>query len=358
MATLQRPSSCTKCLSLKMHHEKGPERWVCNDCDFIIVTRKPKVVSGICRDCGAKKGDAGVVFSSHANICQKCRKKYNEQYREANRDRLNEYHRKTYQRDIVKRKAAVKGSNSRSPEAWIMNLRRMLGRGSQKFKVGNGHSAAILDVQVDFDYLWQVFEDQGKLCAITRLEMVHKPGSLRSMSIDRKDSTLGYIPGNVQIICQGVNLLKNKRSQDETLEFFDECYKQRRWDKLVREREWHPNPDAPNVLNGLGGAMADRLIGPRWHIALEKIYANGWALYVSFLEEVPTRQCCEYNNSDEWFDIAVDGESVFVTLGKEEGDMSDIDQFHLSDPQLADKIAVFIESAADEYLQVGDTYAS
>ncbi len=41
------------------------------------------------------------------------------------------------------------------------------------------------------------------------------------MSIDRIDSSKGYVPGNVQLVCKFVNLGKSGHSQVEVLGFFD-----------------------------------------------------------------------------------------------------------------------------------------
>lgn len=60
---------------------------------------------------------------------------------------------------------------------------------------------------------------QKGLCALSGLPMkigLHNKGSLRVPSIDRIDSGIGYEVGNVQLLCWGVNLMK----QDLTVKDF------------------------------------------------------------------------------------------------------------------------------------------
>ncbi len=77
---------------------------------------------------------------------------------------------------------------------------------------------ACLDVQIDYDYLWGLYEQQAGLCALSGLQMVHKFNDLCSISIDRIDSDKGYVPGNVQLVCKWVNLAKQKHSNEDFVE--------------------------------------------------------------------------------------------------------------------------------------------
>jgi hypothetical protein len=49
----------------------------------------------------------------------------------------------------------------------------------------------------------------------------------RSISVDRIDSDHGYEIGNVQLVCQAFNLMKNKYDQDDIVAILDDYYKHR-----------------------------------------------------------------------------------------------------------------------------------
>lgn len=70
--------------------------------------------------------------------------------------------------------------------------------------------------------LWELFEKQGGLCAYTKLELTldkHWPrGRKQTASIDRIDSKVGYVEGNVQWIHKDVNLMKMDLSEERFLE--------------------------------------------------------------------------------------------------------------------------------------------
>lgn len=64
-------------------------------------------------------------------------------------------------------------------------------------------------VRQDLIDLWQ--KQRGE-CALTGLAMELAPGSLRRVSLDRIDSSAGYVPDNVQLVCKFANLGKNNAS--------------------------------------------------------------------------------------------------------------------------------------------------
>lgn len=66
--------------------------------------------------------------------------------------------------------------------------------------------------------LWHIQEGR---CTLTKKKMTHKFNCLFSVSVDRIDSEKGYIQGNVQLLCQGINYAKNKYSNQEFLTFWE-----------------------------------------------------------------------------------------------------------------------------------------
>lgn len=77
---------------------------------------------------------------------------------------------------------------------------------------------------VSLEYLkWLLEEKQNFKCNVTGLSIrLYKPNEknilYNSASLDRIDSSKGYIEGNVQWVCLGVNYMKMNFSNDELFE--------------------------------------------------------------------------------------------------------------------------------------------
>ena len=74
------------------------------------------------------------------------------------------------------------------------------------------------------EFLKELWDKQGGTCPYTRLEMVLEEGtgmnhgSLLHASLDRIDSSKGYVQGNVEFVCSFINYAKNKFSREEVEE--------------------------------------------------------------------------------------------------------------------------------------------
>lgn len=76
-----------------------------------------------------------------------------------------------------------------------------------------------LEVEVDFlEFLW---EQQNGKCALTGVEMTYKFGSLFAASPDRIDSSVGYVIGNIQLVCKAVNIAKGSASDADLKEWIE-----------------------------------------------------------------------------------------------------------------------------------------
>jgi hypothetical protein len=71
-------------------------------------------------------------------------------------------------------------------------------------------------------YLIDLYGAQDGKCALSGLQMMHTLGNHASISIDRIDSKRGYLVGNVQLVCQFINLGKNRHTNDEVKAFLKE----------------------------------------------------------------------------------------------------------------------------------------
>jgi hypothetical protein len=83
-----------------------------------------------------------------------------------------------------------------------------------------------IEFNVTIKYLWEVYIEQKKMCPYTGVDLVLNPKSKYSRtpsnaSLDRIDSNLGYIVGNVQWVYKKINVFKSDMSHSD---FIDMCY--------------------------------------------------------------------------------------------------------------------------------------
>lgn len=69
--------------------------------------------------------------------------------------------------------------------------------------------------EVSIEYLWNLFQEQKQICAITGDYIP----SIEEASLDRIDSSKGYIEGNVQWVTQQANLSKHIMTMEQLYEF-------------------------------------------------------------------------------------------------------------------------------------------
>lgn len=67
-----------------------------------------------------------------------------------------------------------------------------------------------LEFTIKIEYVWELYEQQDRLCALSGLPIVFDKlkGGDTTASLDRIDSTKGYIPGNVQWTHKNINKMK------------------------------------------------------------------------------------------------------------------------------------------------------
>ena len=88
-------------------------------------------------------------------------------------------------------------------------------------------SAAIRDIpfNVSLQYVGDLFEKQKGYCALTGQKLTLKKtlkDTTATASLDRKDSSKGYIQGNLQWVHKDVNRMKNNLKEET---FVDLCKK-------------------------------------------------------------------------------------------------------------------------------------
>lgn len=83
---------------------------------------------------------------------------------------------------------------------------------------------------LDLPFLKNLWEKQRGCCVYTGIKMVlpksmweyRKIHSIKKVSLDRIDSSIGYVRGNVHFVCQGINLAKKNLSNDDMISFIKE----------------------------------------------------------------------------------------------------------------------------------------
>lgn len=75
-----------------------------------------------------------------------------------------------------------------------------------------------IEFTIAIEYLWNLFLEQDKKCALTNLELKfatsRRIDPIQTASLDRIDSKRGYIEGNVQWLHKDINYMKRTYSQE------------------------------------------------------------------------------------------------------------------------------------------------
>lgn len=81
------------------------------------------------------------------------------------------------------------------------------------------------DYDIDLEYLLQLWNKQSGRCAYTGISMLlpegKKRGEMLTASLDRIDSSIGYMKGNVQFTLTAINYMKNDMTHQQTIELIN-----------------------------------------------------------------------------------------------------------------------------------------
>lgn len=92
--------------------------------------------------------------------------------------------------------------------------------------IKRGAKSRSLDFTITKEYIWDLFLKQDRKCALSGVDIVINfqvsYGLKHTASLDRIDSTRGYIEGNVQWVHQDINYMKSNYTQKY---FIDICKK-------------------------------------------------------------------------------------------------------------------------------------
>ena len=168
-----------------------------------------------------------------------CYRKYMIEYRDKNHEKLLEQKKNFYINNHDRIRSESNEYYTSTPEIFLAGLLRRA-RNLSKNKIVRAGKDKHREIPHEFnltnEYLVELWNKQNHKCALTGVDLIHKWGYLASISIDRIDSNQGYIIGNVQLICKGINMMKNDHIQQETIDFI----------KLINQKaidKYHSNND-------------------------------------------------------------------------------------------------------------------
>jgi hypothetical protein len=164
-------------------------------------------------------------------------KRYKREYYDKNADKINAMH-KEIRRDNIERflevEAAKRLANSSDPEALLKKRtisafdtnKRYLHVRTLRWKISAKKRK--LGWSLTLEVIEKMLEAQNGECYYTGLPLVLGPNSRHTVSLDRLDSTQGYILSNVVLCCTFVNLAKLDMTVSEFREMVTRLHK-RRW---------------------------------------------------------------------------------------------------------------------------------
>lgn len=88
--------------------------------------------------------------------------------------------------------------------------------------IQNNAKSRDIPFNITIKYAWDVFIEQNKCCNLTDIKLYFQnnyKSSLGNASLDRIDSKLGYIEGNIQWIHKDLNMMKRDFTQQEFIKY-------------------------------------------------------------------------------------------------------------------------------------------
>ena len=131
---------------------------------------------------------------------------------------LQSYLRKNYAEESLRlgkvcKKCANKNPDNNTHKGWYKGVLRK--SFVHKYKIGA--ETRNIEWTVSFDYLADLLIDQDFKCALSDIEL-DAMNINNNASLDRIDSSKGYVEGNVQWVYSKINMMKQQYSQEEFIE--------------------------------------------------------------------------------------------------------------------------------------------
>lgn len=220
------------CLSCKKEFKPRTYTTVCcsQQCVWDLKKLPPlscPVVSKRCSKCGVEKSrdEFGAARNKRDGMLSWCRQCYRDRIRadpvmyrccRCSKDfiRVTPFHSEHKRRVILCSRCSRKeaySSNGGRPHNWkgfgIVSARDIAGWRANAIRRGHVW-------EIDTQYLEQVFCKQQGICALSGIIMVEDRKSPYRPSLDRIESGIGYLHGNVQFVCSALNMMKGSTPQN------------------------------------------------------------------------------------------------------------------------------------------------
>lgn len=87
-----------------------------------------------------------------------------------------------------------------------------------------------LEIDIDVEYGWNLFLEQNKKCALSGQELYFSSvtDGVTNASLDRIDSSKGYVKGNVQWVEKDINMMKRTYNQEYFIKMCELVYKNKK----------------------------------------------------------------------------------------------------------------------------------
>ena len=150
-------------------------------CGCKMSTSNKRQTQRICKGCNKKESET--KFARWGMLCRRCvRQKWPR--------RLSEYYGKSLENFVRYRLSSIRSKKKRQ-------------------------------VDITLQDVCELYNKQNGQCALSGLLLSFKTHSPDALSIDRIDSTIGYVPNNIQLVCTCLNLAKNSFDNDTILAFLE-----------------------------------------------------------------------------------------------------------------------------------------
>jgi hypothetical protein len=153
-------------------------------------------------------------IDSYNSTCHHCKEKlriYKKIHYQENKEHYQASNKSNYLKNKPRRSQLSRESKTRSLENFIKYLYSGI---KARFKISRS-----LKCEISIQDIIDLHHNQKGLCAITLVKMTHALNSPDAISIDRINSDHDYINGNVQLVCQFINLGKRNHTNNEIKEF-------------------------------------------------------------------------------------------------------------------------------------------
>lgn len=181
----------------------------------------------ICRICNEEKGVEEFNWRNKSkgwkqSSCKSCEKKWREDNREIllrkkkeyyqdNKESHNSYHRQKYQKNKEKYTKQTRDFYKDNREKYLLNKSRERAK-----KDSLEHTISLSDIVIP------------EYCPVLGIKLTTDLGMGQletNASLDRIDSSKGYVPGNVQVISRKANTMKSNATYKELKKFGEWCAK-------------------------------------------------------------------------------------------------------------------------------------